>query len=445
MAVSIIFKLRDPQSNTPPAKQKETPVIMYCSYGYQETSPDGSKRYLPLKFSTSERIKPNFWRDRPHYRARPTIDFDYDGLNARLDQVEAAAKSILRNELAKGIIPRPDKVRRLLQEKLGMAVDRVPATLNGWLKQYIEEDMVSGKRLTESGELFKYGTRRSYVGFWQQFQHFQKHIKRELTWEDIDLDFYDEWIAFFTKKDYSPNTIGKHTKTLKTLMRVAREEGLHNNSETERRRFKPISSKVQNIYLTEGEVSKLYNLDLSFDSNMANVRDVFLVGCYTAQRFSDYSTIGPDNLRKVGGSWVIDLVQKKTGERVVVPVRPELYAILNRYNFTLPKLYEQKVNSEIKHVCRLAGITEQITIEKVRGGKKVTTTAQKCTLVKTHTARRTGATLMYLAGISPLAIMKFTGHKTETEFLKYINVSKEENARLYANHPYFSTKLQIAK
>ena len=35
-------------------------------------------------------------------------------------------------------------------------------------------------------------------------------------------------------------------------------------------------------------------------------------------------------------------------------------------------------------------------------------------------------------------IMKVSGHKTEREFLKYINVTKEETARTLSNHPYFN-------
>ncbi len=445
MATSVIFKLREPQNGVSPGKQKKTMVIMYFSYGFQETNTDGSKRYLPLKYATGEKIFPFYWRDRPHYRAKQTIEFDYESFNTRLDNIENAVKTAYRNELNKGVMPRPERLRKILQEMIEGKVEQAPKSLNQFLKKYVEEDMKTGKRLTEHGEVFKYGTIRSYTGFWQQFQKYQEYIGRELNWEDIDLDFYDGWLQFFLEKNYSANTIGKHTKTLKTLMRIAREEGLHNNMETDKRRFRPISSPVQNIYLTEKEVESLYRLDLGFDLSMAEIRDVFLVGCYTAQRFSDYSRITPDNVRKVSGSWVIDITQRKTSERVVVPVRPELLTILNRHNFRLPKLYEQKVNSEIKHICRLAGITEVISIEKVRGGKKITVTVQKCTLVKTHTARRTGATNMYLAGIPTLAIMKFTGHKTESEFLKYINVTREETARIHASHPYFKgNPLKIA-
>jgi len=50
-------------------------------------------------------------------------------------------------------------------------------------------------------------------------------------------------------------------------------------------------------------------------------------------------------------------------------------------------------------------------------------------LIKTHLARRTGCTLMHLAGIPAIDIMKISGHKTEREFLNYIKVSKEETAQ----------------
>ena len=73
-------------------------------------------------------------------------------------------------------------------------------------------------------------------------------------------------------------------------------------------------------------------------------------------------------------------------------------------------------------------------------GEKKTRIVEKCNLVKTHTARRSGATNMYLAGIPTIAIMKITGHKTEKEFMKYIKITEEESAMELMNHPYFSGK-----
>jgi hypothetical protein len=71
-------------------------------------------------------------------------------------------------------------------------------------------------------------------------------------------------------------------------------------------------------------------------------------------------------------------------------------------------------------------------------GKRVTVSVPKYEMIKTHTARRTGCTLMYLAKISPIDIMKLSGHRTETEFLKYIKVTKKETAIKLQQHEYFT-------
>ncbi len=168
-------------------------------------------------------------------------------------------------------------------------------------------------------------------------------------------------------------------------------------------------------------------------------RAVARLRCYTAQRFSDYSTINEGNIRILeSGQRVIDLKQQKTGNHVVIPVRPELQAILDKYENRLPKSYEQKVNRFIKEVAREAGITEKIEVSYVQNGEKKTHLVEKCDLVKTRTARRSGVTNMYLAGIPTIAIMKITGHKTEKEIMKYIKITEEQTAMELMNHPYFS-------
>lgn len=74
----------------------------------------------------------------------------------------------------------------------------------------------------------------------------------------------------------------------------------------------------------------------------------------------------------------------------------------------------------------------------VENGEKKSHLVEKCKLVKTHTARRSGATNMYLAGIPTIAIMKITGNKTEKEFMKYIKITEEQTAMELMNHPYFA-------
>jgi len=194
---------------------------------------------------------------------------------------------------------------------------------------------------------------------------------------------------------------------------------------------------VDSIYLTAEEVQKLYSMDLSMNKLHELARDVFLIGVYTAQRYSDYSKITKNNIRMYGDAKVIELHQQKTGEKCIIPIRPECEAILKKYDYTLPRTYEQKLNEFIREIAKAAKINEIIQYEQNRGGLTVKKKAYKYQQIRSHTARRTGCTLMHLAGINTLDIMKISGHRTEREFLKYIRLGKEETAISLANHPYF--------
>lgn len=143
---------------------------------------------------------------------------------------------------------------------------------------------------------------------------------------------------------------------------------------------------------------------------------------------------------------VIDLIQQKTGERVIIPIKPELDDILKKYGYQIPKAFEQKINEKIKDIGEMVGITEPVIIEENKGGFKVKKDVKKNELIKTYTARRTGCTLMYLAGVSSIDIMKISGHKSERKFLNYIKVGKEETAQNLSKHPYFmSSVMKIAE
>lgn len=338
--------------------------------------------------------------------------------------------------------------------------------LNQYIKRFIDEAK-SGKRLANVGNTkknYSAGSVRILRGFMLSFELFQgieheegtrkrkqtkeyqKQPYKPLNFNDITIDVYNDFVQFFYSRNCGANYIGKHIKTFKTIMRASREEGLHNNTEIDRKAFKTLSEEVEAIYLTETELKRLFELDLSDNKHLSEVRDVFLAGCYTAQRYSDYAKINKSNIKVKDGNKTIELIQKKTGEKCIIPVRPELEVILKRYDYTLPKTFEQKVNDGIKKIGARAKITELIHVEKNRGGMTVKTEVKKCDLIKTHTARRSGCTLMYLAGIPIIDIMKISGHRTPVEFLKYIKIGKEETAVKLASHPYFKGNvLKIAK
>ncbi len=440
------FKLKIPKS--------ETPTLIYLIIYYNKV------RFV---YSTGLSIKPEFWKNTED---RPYLKNAESGFTGTLTKQEIIQAAQINNQLTRfktetaKIFDHLNYQQQLITNKiLKTEYDKIfrqdapekkpkePEVLN--LNSYIEkfiQDIKSGKRITEKSTRYSEGTIKNYLGFQTQLNNIQAEHRRQYNFDQITIDFYDKYVAFFNAKNYSPNTIGRHVKNMKVIIRAAKEDGLTQNQDIERKKFKAITVEINPVYLTEKELQTIYNLDLSEFKTLEVARDIFLIGCYTAQRFSDFSRINSEHIKEIKGGKIIDLIQKKTGEQVLIPIRPELEIILKKYDYKPPRIYEQKMNERIKLVCGKADIKELIAVEEIKGGLKVSQMKPKCDLIKTHTARRTGATLMFLAGIPSISIMKITGHKTEREFLKYIRVTKEQNAETLINHAYFiGTPLKLVK
>lgn len=123
--------------------------------------------------------------------------------------------------------------------------------------------------------------------------------------------------------------------------------------------YKVMEENVDAVYLNWEEISLIYHLDLSANPNLEKYRDLFVLGCLTGFRFSDYSDIKPEDVR--GG--MLHVNQTKTLQTVVVPLRKDARKILiEKYKLQMPQVSNPNFNCYIKEVVRLAGIDEMIKI-----------------------------------------------------------------------------------
>jgi len=398
-------------------------------------------RDIKIRLVTPFRIFPQYWNIRKQ-GLKPNILFSGELDRDRAKDIEdkfTQLKDFILREHFKLTGPASTKWLQATIDKFYYKETPSAENLTGYIRRFVDE-ATSGKRLANAGNTkkkYSYGSLRVLRGFMLSFEMFCNDTGKQINFNDVTIDFYNDFVQFFYGRNCGANYVGKHIKSLKTIMRQAREEGLHSNTEIDRKAFKTISEEVEHIYLTKVELQALFELDLSDNKHLQEVRDVFLAGCLTAQRYSDYSKINKSNIKEISGNKVVELIQKKTGEKCQIPIMPELEVILKRYDYTLPKTFEQKVNEGIKKIGAKAKITEFIHVEKNKGGLRVKTDVKKCDLITTHCARRTGCSLMYLAGIPVINIMKISGHRTPKEFLKYVRISKEETVILLASHEYF--------
>ena len=153
--------------------------------------------------------------------------------------------------------------------------------------------------------------------------------KRKIDFDDINLEFYDDFVAYLSERAYKRNNIGKQIRALKTFLNEAMERGLTKNVAHKSRRFTAPSEQVSNIYLSITELDELFAFDLTSQPRLENVRDLFVFGCYTGLRFSDFTRVKSQNIDL--GEKLIEIQTQKIKEMVAIPTYPITEQIIAKY------------------------------------------------------------------------------------------------------------------
>ena len=253
----------------------------------------------------------------------------------------------------------------------------------------------------------------------------------EDDWCGIDGDWYFRFLQKADELKYSINYKSTLIAKLKTVMNEGLSRGLHTN--TAFREFSTAYKPADTIALTKEEVDTLWGAELT--GVQARARDCFIVGVYCAGRFQDYSQLSEDNV----SDGKLRYVQRKTGEKVVIPCSPRIIEVFARNGGRCPKISEQEVGREMKKICKDLGgsFLNVVELRKKSGDKIIVEKKCRCEMVSCHTARRTGATILYKSGV-PIRVCRFlTAHTTDSMFLKYVKLSKEEGADILAKNDFF--------
>lgn len=271
------------------------------------------------------------------------------------------------------------------------------------------------------------------------------------TWKDINKALADRFVSFMEKNGYMVTSINKYIICFKAMIQNAMDQELHNNLIALRAFSKKKiqeTDKAKEIYLTKAELQALYEMPL--EGLKDKVRDVFLVGCYTCQRFSDYARLEKENFTKTAkGTKVVRIVQEKTGNDVVIPIlNDNLLHIAEKYGYDIPKVNDVILNRYIKQILKELSSTvpslarKERTLltmkerEKEKQGlvsferdNKGYVIKPRYELVSSHTARRSGITNLYLSGnFDTYQMMSISGHRDEKTFYEYIKLSSDEVA-----------------
>lgn len=283
-------------------------------------------------------------------------------------------------------------------------------------------------------------TKRSYKQTLLKVKNYGIEHNERITFNTFNKSFVLNFIEYLQENDFSHNTISKHLKNLKTFLIEANQKKLINTIDFNVKDFNFTPEETTAIYLSENELNQMLELDLSDKKHYELARDIFLIGCYTGQRISDYNGLTASSIKKINGRDFFSIKQKKTGARVNCPITKEIKQIMDLRHNGLPpkKILEKDLNKYIKKIGEELKLKQKIECIKRKGGKEIKEYISKSDLIHSHTARRSFCTNMYLKKMPVFDIMHFSGHKTEREFYKYIRIAGEQRASHIVDSGFFN-------
>ncbi len=299
-------------------------------------------------------------------------------------------------------------------------------TLFKFIEDYIEtkQNSVSSKR----------GTWKKFKTVFNNLKLFAEEKKITLDYNDIDWKFREEFVEWMYSppRKYSANNAAKVFEVIKQFMNEALRLEYHNNKRHQENGFGVKREKVQSkVRVTFEELRELINVDLSERPRWERTRDLFVVGCYTGLRFSDWHKISKDSIEEEDGEKLLEILTEKTKQLVMIPILPELQIILEKYDYILPSVSAQEFNRTIKKVAKLVLKEKTFTRTFNTAGQTKKEKSLRCKWISSHCARRSFASNFYELGVEPSGLMQITGHSTEKQFFEYIDINKRAEAKRF--------------
>lgn len=404
------FNLRKPKSDN------ETLILFYCYFN------DEKKRFV---YSTQKTILPIHWdskNKRPN-RVGKLVARDQAQISKKLRQFEDEfflVKS--RSELSNTKFD--SKILKSHFDKVFERVVKVSSFFDVY-DQFMDEKI----KLKE----WKPSTIKRYNNIKNLLLDFQEIKKFKLTFSKINKRFFTEFTDFcYEHKDHYTNTFSRNVGLFKTFMFWSIKNGFAFN--TEFMDFKkPQKVLTREEALTLGQIKELYDYECD-DENLEFSKDAFIFQCLTGMRYGELKLI---NERVIKDNCILLKEEKNSSKPSrMIPLIGLACEILEKYNYRLPLLSNQKQNDAIKRILKLAGFTHEVQYTRVKGVEQKTFVKPFYKRISTHTARRSFITIMRNKGVADKTIMSISGHKDIKTFNMYHQV--DDTARVNAVNQVFS-------
>ena len=296
----------------------------------------------------------------------------------------------------------------------------------------IYDEFIQEKENDYSGNSISKSTKDRYDYNKRLLQDFQDYYKLKLRLGNFDDKIYNKFLKYCIEiKDHSANTVHRNVGLLKTFLYWAlSKKYTYNNNFINFK--KPPKFRTDEIALNYQQVEEIYLYDFSKNKRLERVRDLFVFGCVTGMRFGNYRRISKQDIQ-ADFIRVVDL--KSKSKKLSIPLNSISKAILEKYNYILPNISNQKMNEFIKEVFKEMKFTEDIKKTMKYGNELVDKKSEFWERISSHTARRSFITIMKNNKVPDKVIMSYTGHTSLEVFNNYYRPSEEDKVN-YMNEVF---------
>ncbi len=232
------------------------------------------------------------------------------------------------------------------------------------------------------------------------------------------------------------NYVSKVISNLKLVLNEATEDKVNTKTDYQSKRIKAPRVETTQIYLNEEELDRLYAVPCTDERDEG--RDLYILMSFTGPRISDLYKFGKSTFFIEDDVEYFSFHMQKTKHSVHIPVHPYVKAIMEKYNWQLPKRSRQRITDHVKAVAQLAHIDQMIEVVTYPGSVMTITSVPKWTQIKPHTARRSLACNMLLAGVPEHIVMSVGGWKTSKSFQPYVRLTASDKLKVASRSRFFT-------
>ncbi|WBX68221.1 tyrosine-type recombinase/integrase [Tenacibaculum dicentrarchi] len=270
---------------------------------------------------------------------------------------------------------------------------------------------------------WKKSTIKRYNNIKNLLEEFEKVKNYKLTFNKINNMFFTEFTDFcYEYKDHYTNTFNRNLGLFKTFMFWAlKKEYTFNNKFIDFKKPKRVLTREE--ALSFEEIKTLYKYSCK-DIKLNKIKDIFIFQSLTGMRYGELKLI---NKRTVNMNDCIVLKEEKDSSKDTreIPLMSISKLILEKYDYKLPLISNQKQNDYIKEILKEAGFTHKVEYTRTKGVEQQVFVEKFYERISTHTARRTFITIMRNKGVADKTIMSISGHKDIKTFNMYHQVNND--------------------